>query len=164
MPNRNNERGKTAERRIAKTLTRIIGWNFARTPGSGSGHLWKFFQGERVRGDIVCVTKDVNFPFMIESKKSKDFQWDLLLTGHPPADFDKWWEKAKKDASADGKFAALVISRNQGPMVTVVSGAAWMAFGMSTAYTAVRLMYRNKILILCTLEDFAEAFKTRRNK
>lgn len=161
MPNRNNRRGKTAESRIAKILTRIIEWKFARTPGSGSGHLWKFFSGEKVRGDIVCIDKDANFPFMIESKKTTGFPWDLMFTSRPPTDFVDWWEKAKRDADADGKFAALVISRNQGPMVTVTTQIAWHTLGMDPGHAIVRLLYKNKMLMLCPLEDFATAFKRR---
>lgn len=164
MPNRNNERGKTAERRIAKLWTDIIGWKFARTPGSGSGHAWGFFANDRVRGDIVCVEKGVTFPFLVESKKVKDFPWDLMFTNRPPADFVKWWAKAKQDATLDGKFVALVISRNQGPMVMVTAAVAWAALGMNIEYASVRLKHKNKSLVICDAENFAHAFKTRRNK
>lgn len=154
----NNRRGKAAEGRIAKALSALTGLRFARTPGSGSQHAAAFFACEQVRGDVVCRDTKFVFPFMLESKKSKDFVWDLLFTGKPCSDFVDWWEKAKKDADLDGKYPMLVVSRNQGPMVVFVEASAWEKLRYDPKYVNGRIRYRGKWLNVTVIDQLAKAF------
>lgn len=154
MPNKNQKRGKGAESRIAKALSVHTGLEFIRTPGSGSGNAWKIFSGKKVRGDITCLEPDFVFPFMIESKKSKDFKFDLLYDEDGSADFVKWWYKARVDAKKDEKFPMLVISRDQGPMVFFCFNKDWSLCGLQT--TDVMGKYRN--LVVGEITHFAKCF------
>jgi len=159
-PHKNKTRGNKAEARIVSALSDSTGEKFARSPGSGSANTWGYFAGQRVRGDLMCLSNP-EFEFMVESKKTKDFPWDLLFTANPPADFVNWWTKAKDDATKDDKFAALVISRNQGPMVIFTAAVAWQGLGMDVKHANARLMFRNKQLLVTTVEQFGLAYKER---
>lgn len=154
MPNKNQARGKGAESRIAKALSAQTGLQFIRTPGSGSGNAWKIFSGKKVRGDITCLEPNFEFPFMIESKKSKSFKLDLLFGEDGSADFIQWWEKTLTDARLDGKYPMLVVSRNQGPMICFCLRKDWLRCGLGD--TNIMGTYDN--LVVGEVTHFAICF------
>lgn len=172
MSAREVRRGKKAEGRIAAALSRITGLKFARSVGSGSGHTWRVFAGQQVRGDIVCVD-DPTFEFTIESKKTtpKKFQLDLLLTKSPSASFVKWWQKVSEDAMMDEKLPILVINgRTNGPMMCFIRKHDLEECGVMLSITNTMTFYyvppdkdgsihANETLKVTTVEQFAEAYK-----
>lgn len=152
MSSKNKERGNRAERVIAKTLSRVLGIPFVRTPNSGA------WGRAKTKGDVVCIAEGYKFPFSIESKKTKRIQLELLLKEPVWADFRNWWKQACDAATQEERFPLLVISHNQTQPLVISHWA--MVDDLINPIANFFILRRGKDKFgIATLEDFAYAFK-----
>lgn len=87
-------KGDGYERKVAKTITEWSGVKMIRTPLSGG---WAR-QRSDVRGDLVCADDSVFFPYHIECKNQKGWQWGLTIEGRGIV--YEWWEQTIRDCPA----------------------------------------------------------------
>jgi hypothetical protein len=161
MGKKQARRGKKAESDLAEKLTAMTGVKFVRTPGSGSGHTWKFFGNapEELHGDVVPQDPAIRklLLIVIESKKttSNIIQLDTLLFGDRiPATLEKWILKVQNDAEKAGNYYwALVMSRNQGPHIVVMSkpNVTYIFGGESIRYVTVNA---DRTFVCMSLSEF----------
>lgn len=110
------QKGSRGERLAAKVLSKWSGLEFTRTPSSG-GLRWE--KTENIAGDIICTSKDIEFPFSVEvknrSKSTLDFQAPLLDLNSSILDF---WDQALEDAQRCDKVPILMMRRDRMPKNT----------------------------------------------
>lgn len=99
------QKGNANEREVAKILSSWTGAKFARTPMSGGLH----WDHEAVAGDVVCVTRDFDFIFSVETKhyadvKLKESAW-----------MEKVLTQAIDDALEAGKYPMVLLRKNRMP-------------------------------------------------
>lgn len=152
MPSKNKSRGNRAERIIAQTLSRILEIPFVRTPNSGA------WGRAKTKGDVVCIAEGYEFPFSIESKKTKQMKLELLLRDPIWSDFQDWWKQTSRGALEDEKFPLLIISHNQ-TQPLVISHFAMIDDIVRPIENFFLLRRGRQKFGIATLEDFAHAFK-----
>lgn len=120
---------KEMERSVAKELGEWWGCVFRRTPSSGA---WTK-QGQSrnsighdaaadFHGDIVAPP-EAKFPFSVECKYYAQIDFYLALYGAPVV--PDWWEQSLADAKRSKKWPMLVMRRNYGKNLIVVSKKLW---------------------------------------
>lgn len=70
------QKGNSNERECCKSLQLWTGQPFNRVPCSGALR-WK--EAESIAADIICGTKDFDYPFVTETKHLKKFSYALVL-------------------------------------------------------------------------------------
>lgn len=91
------QKGATYERKIVKYLEdKFPSLSFGRTPSSGGYK--KGIENNILRGDVVCLSEDVDFLLHLELKNRKD-GWKVVQD----------WFKQAEDDCIDGKIPALIM-------------------------------------------------------
>jgi len=103
-------KGAGFELLIAKTFSEALGVKLRRTPMSGG---WSHGNVETA-GDLVCVDKNITFPYCIECKCCEGWRMEALFTDKH-AWFDNWWEQTMRECPAE-KIPILVFSRARQPV------------------------------------------------
>lgn len=150
MSNPNKSRGNRLERVVAKTLSSVLKAEFVRTPGSGS------WGRAKTKGDVVCIDSNVDFPFCIECKKTDKVQLDLLLRQPMWSDFVKWWKQTCTQAVIDHKKPMLIMSHNQGVLVTVITRNAWDETTYKNTVDGFTFMHKDVELVITELTTYLE--------
>lgn len=101
-------KGSKFERDTAKYLSEWWGYEFHRTPGSGSLH-WS--SSNNVAGDIVTPL-EANFPYVVECKDHND-EWTLESVVLNQRNIKHWWNQVVDDALSVGRVPMLIFKRNR---------------------------------------------------
>lgn len=102
-------KGNRYEKQIEKYLEEATGFKFSRSFASG---------GQKQKGDVICVTPGVTWPFVMEVKHRESWQMDQLWK--KTGEIWKWWDKVKLEASSVGKFPLLFIKKNRRTELTLM--------------------------------------------
>lgn len=93
-------KGANYERKIVKYLeSRFPGLSFGRTPASGGYK--KGINNTTLRGDVVCLSENVDFLLHLELKNRKD-GWKVV---------QDWYKQAENDC-IEGKIPVLIMHQN----------------------------------------------------
>ncbi len=103
------KKGNRFERVVAKFFTEWSGFNFGRTPGSGSFH-----NNRDLGSDLICNDdKHKNrCCISIECKNYQDIRFEHVLLGNKRCKIFDFWKQASKDAKRTKKFPILCMRYN----------------------------------------------------
>lgn len=152
--NRNKEKGKAFERKIANQLTDIFGYKFTRTPNSGAhtggmNATRDFTENQKLLldGDIIVPEQYMNLVF--ECKTKKDFSFNQLCTSCKV--LDDWIIQAKHPT----KIWFLIFKiNNQGEFVVLDK-----KYLHDLEEEPTYIIYKDQFIIL-SLNDFFEKNKS----
>lgn len=153
------KKGNVWELFIANLFTEHFGQVFKRVPSSGAlvgGKNRKLTEGLRsdaveiLGGDIISP---INFPFSIEAKCYKDFEFHQALQGSNKT-LDGWIEQAEGDAKVSGKEFLLVMKFNRKGQFVCTNDLEVGRYKLSDALKNF-IRYKDTYLIY-TLEEFLE--------
>jgi Holliday junction resolvase len=144
MATNGQNKGRVYERRISKILSDWCGFELIRTPMSGA------WQG--TAGDIKPKDESQLFPFVVECKKSENWNMEQILAGTGP--FVKWVAQAQAEIikdKANGRTVhsfMLIFSRNNRPdyiavPLSLMSDTQLMLLQLTSA------PYPNSICTMC---------------
>ena len=102
-------KGRRGEMMAVEFMKEWTAMDFRRTPGSGGlrGHVLQYSTG-----DIVCVTPNVIFPFVLEIKNYKNLNFQHLLYD-VDSEIEGFWKQVLAD-SIRGKKLPLLLMRYNG--------------------------------------------------
>lgn len=100
------QKGNTNERVAAKFLSSWTKAQFNRTPSSGGMHL----KNQLFCGDLVCITEDFFFPFVVETKHLKSLHVTEELRAN--SKIFTIYRQAQRDADRIGKRPLCLIRGN----------------------------------------------------
>lgn len=151
MANSKNK-GNRFERVVAKFFTDWSGFNFGRTPGSGSFH-----NNRDLGSDLICNDdKHKNrCCISIECKNYQDIRFEHVLLGNKRCKIFDFWKQASRDANRTKKFPILCMRYNsmpRGEFFFVVDDS--IAFSIITEETQERMMTINAPELPTTLYVF----------
>lgn len=103
------KKGSRFERSVAKFFTKWTGFEFGRTPGSGSFH-----NNRDLGSDLICNDdRHKNRCLLsIECKSYKDIRFEHVLLGNKRCKIFSFWEQALRDALRTKKFPILCMRYN----------------------------------------------------
>lgn len=149
------QKGSDFERKVAKLLQKWSGYEFHRTPGSGSLH-WE--NDKRVVSDIVPSTELKNWKFSIECKKVEKSQWEFsnLLDGTSMV-LKSHWKQCYDDAKSEGLLPMLIFSKNRRSIFVMLPYQVFKCLpNKDCRFLQLHLLDEN--LIIADFYEFLERF------
>lgn len=101
-------KGSSYELKIAKTLTKWWGFDFHRTPGSGS---WSSTHSSDMQAGDIITPIEANFPFVVECKNQEQWSGDDIIFNR--GKYPKFWQQVVGDALRVRKVPMLIAHRNR---------------------------------------------------
>lgn len=107
MANRNVEKGKRFERRVAQMLEKALGYKFFRSVVNSTTAM---HSDRKIYGDVICSNPD--FQFCIECKSYKSFSIDAVLLGGYDL-LAEFFQQAAKQANSASKSPLLLVTNGK---------------------------------------------------